>query len=102
MANLQGDYKGSCVACLQGTDSGVALVGEAEWLVAAIAFITKDPIEVAQKSVEVLMGWSPGMVASGECSMTIRVCEPCASKVGLPKPVLLIPGQEVPTMWHPS
>jgi hypothetical protein len=34
--NLQGDYRDSCVACLRGTDTGLAFYGEAEWVVAAL------------------------------------------------------------------
>ena len=36
---IDGTYDGSCVACLRGTDTGLAFTGEAEWIIAGMMML---------------------------------------------------------------
>jgi len=80
MANLQGNYKDSCVACLQGTDSGLSFVGEAEWIAAGLVKLG-IPTTEAIILVEDGLGSDPAMVA-GRLGLSFRVCQSCAEKAG--------------------
>lgn len=94
---------GLCLACLTPTDTALAFRGDAEFHIAAVMSITKDPIEIASKTYERASGADPGKVFDGVHDVIFRLCEECASRAKLPrKPVLLTPNAEIPTFVQPA
>lgn len=79
----RGDYRGSCAVCLQGTDTGLAFVGEAEWGAAGLQ-VLGIPSDQAAGMVSQATGSQPGMVPEGEVTIAVTVCSGCAGKAGLP------------------
>ena len=101
--NLQGTYRGSCVACLQGTDTALAFTGEAEWLVAGLVMLG-IPEDAASLMVEAFFkeqGAKPGMVLDGEWVMPVQVCAECVAKSAAPFPAPGIPSFGVPEIRQP-
>lgn len=79
--NLNGDYRDSCVVCLKGTDTGLAFVGEAEWVLAGLR-VLGVPDDQASETLGAVTGCQPGMVPDGEITVQLRVCETCAKATG--------------------
>jgi hypothetical protein len=97
--NLHGNYDGSCIACLRGTDSALGFQGEAEWIIAAIMHITGDPMEQAAETFRQVSGSAPGEVPDGIQTHVLRLCTECAARTSLPvAPVALTTDAEVPTL----
>lgn len=80
--NLQGNYKGSCLVCLQGTDTGLAFSGHAEWLIAGVEMlgVPKDQSVATVEGFFAEKGAQPGMVLDGEYTMFVRVCAACVER----------------------
>ena len=82
-AGLKGNYEGSCVSCLRGTDTAVGLTGEAEWMIAFFVAKLQLPIEEAVTMFSLATGCDPGKAPSGEFAVRITLCKECAEKAGL-------------------
>lgn len=79
---ISGDYRDSCVACFQGTDTGLAFVGPAEWAAAGLQ-VLGVPEDQADLLLLELTGCPPGMVPRGSITVGIRVCKACAASAGM-------------------
>ena len=103
-SNLQGDYNGSCVVCLRGTDTALAFTGEAEWLVAGLVNlgIPDDPACLMVEEFFKEQGAKPGMVLDGEHTMPVQVCAECVSKSAADFPAPGIPAFGVPNIGQPD
>ena len=89
--NLQGNYSGSCVMCLRGTDTALAFTGEAEWLIAGLINLglARDDANRTAFAMFEDMGCDPDMVPEGRQTFGVRVCAECVSKApysGFPSP----------------
>jgi len=76
---LDGTYRGACVVCLRGTDTGLAFSGEAEWAIAGLMGMG-IPQDEASLMVSNSTGCDPGMVPLGEVTVCVRVCQQCANR----------------------
>ncbi len=92
---LQGDYTGTCVACLTPTDTALGANGDAEWIIGFLVSLGIE-FEEALKTLE----WSEDSVPSGVIKKTFRVCKSCADRNGFPV-ALWIAGAEIPYITHP-
>ncbi len=72
-AGLHGDYRGACVSCLTGTDTGLVADGSAEWILAVL-----QSVGVPDDEAIAVMGWSQNVVPFGRLRRGIRVCQSCA------------------------
>lgn len=79
---IDGTYRETCVICLTGTDTGLALSGEAEWVAAALN-VMGMPMNEAAVLLSNETGCDPGCVPLGNITLTFRVCRACATKAGL-------------------
>ncbi len=75
--NLQGNYYGSCVVCLRGTDTGLGLTGPAEFVVAGMR-VLGIPTDDAEHLLAQETGMPVGRVPDGDMTMIFRVCSACA------------------------
>lgn len=95
---LQGSYSGSCVVCLRGTDTGFAVRGDAEAVIAALIAAgvpESEAYETAramwnEQGLEVAQGNLPG----GVHDAVVTLCKDDADRVGLP--VGLLASGELP------
>lgn len=93
--NLNGDYEGSCVGCLRGTDTGVSFAGPPEWVVAGLVTALGVEQDTAAAMVSDATGCTPGRVPEHEITLTFRACQECVSRKTSMK-VGLIASREVP------
>jgi hypothetical protein len=91
MPNLQGNYQGTCVSCLTPTDTGLALEGEPEFVIAGLTVFGIDQ-PIAAAIVEEHCGTAPGKVPDFDICMSIQVCQQCAARAHL-TPRLLAGGK---------
>jgi hypothetical protein len=70
---LRGDYTGSCLVCLRGTDTGMIVIGEPDWVAAARARLGL-PIDEA-----ITIGENDPV---GKQQYIFRVCSECADRSG--------------------
>ena len=85
--------KGSCTVCGLGTDTGIALTGEAEWAVAALMQFGIGQFD-ALITIGGATGCDPGKVPVGEFTLVVQVCAACCERSALPiKPGLIASGQ---------
>lgn len=84
---LSGDYRDSCVVCLQGTDTGLAFTGEAEWVIAGLVVLG---VPREQADATAFPDSDPGMVPDGTVTVGVRVCQSCVDASGTKMPVGLI------------
>lgn len=97
--------KGSCTICGRGTDTGVAIRGEAEWAHAALRTLGVPDWEIVNM-ISVITGCDLGKVPVGVFTMVITICEACCdrsvfAKRGL-KPVVLVHEAAVPVIDQPE
>ena len=97
---LDGTYGGSCVVCLNGCDTGLAFVGEAEWAMAGILALGV-PADQAQTMVVDKLALEygiaePGVVPGGDVTVGVSVCQPCVDKSGCGFPLGLTGTGQVP------
>jgi hypothetical protein len=78
---LRGTYEDSCVVCLRGTDTGLALVGVAEFVVAGHVRLGV-PENEAVAMISAATDCKPGVVPVGEFTVLVRVCQECADRTG--------------------
>jgi hypothetical protein len=74
-------YAGSCVSCMEGTDTGLVLDGDAEWIIGVMGVIG---ISIDQALAT--LRWTDDSVPAGRVQVPVRVCAGCAGprlKVGL-------------------
>jgi hypothetical protein len=104
--NLQGNYRGACIVCLKGTDTGLTFRGRAEWIYAGLHVlgIPEDQVGATLASAwrERGMDVPDDEVPRGEITETFRVCGECVSKTPFPEPALLIPGGPIPLIEEPA
>jgi hypothetical protein len=76
---LSGDYRGSCVICMRGTETAIGIRGAAE---AGIAFLCVLGLnaETANATFEAATGCDRGMVPTGINTWTFKLCEECVKK----------------------
>jgi len=91
---MQGDYHEACVICMRGTDSGMAFVGPAEMVVAALS-VLGVPDDEAALTAAAAWGTPPGTGPHGEFTTVLRVCQDCAKSS--PFKVGLLVGPTLPT-----
>jgi hypothetical protein len=89
-AGLDGSYRGSCVVCLQGTDTGLAVRGPAEAYLATLQ-VLGVPDDQAQTMLEDSSGSAPGTVPGGTLTLAARVCRPCVEASGTGLPLGVVP-----------
>jgi hypothetical protein len=94
---VQGTYEGSCVICLQGTDTGLQFIGEAEWLVAALMHLGVRNQEEAVAVVGHCFSCDPGRLPNGVVTMPVRLCESCLKKSDRRMQVGLVASGALPT-----
>ena len=84
-SGLHGDYTGSCVVCLNGTETAVAFEGEAEWVIAGFTVLgvmsDQSRATLAESAPE---RWQDGKVPAGRVTEAVRVCGDCAGRAGFP------------------
>jgi hypothetical protein len=96
---LKGNYEGSCVSCLRGTDTAVGLHGEAEWMIAFLVAKLHVPMDEAVTMFSVATGCDPGKAPRGEFAVRVTLCKECADKAGLEVGLQAdeaIPGYQMP------
>jgi hypothetical protein len=84
---LQGDYRGSCVVCLRGTDTGFAVRGPAEAVVAAV-IVAGVPESEAYETARAMWNEHGREVAEGDMpggvqDAVITLCKDDADRAGL-------------------
>jgi hypothetical protein len=77
MVGLNGDFRGTCIGCMRGTDTGLAFKGEAEWAIAGVV-ICGVPLDQAVVIVSDGLGVGGGEVPGGEVVFGVRCCHACA------------------------
>lgn len=84
MRGIDGTYAGSCVVCMHGTDTGLAVRGPAEAL-AALLEILGLPATQASAMVlyiaETEFGCKNGTVPAEDCTWALRLCRECAAPI---------------------
>lgn len=91
---------GSCVVCGQGTDTGIATYGEAEWHIAFLQTLGV-PTDEASEMHRALTDSPPDMVKTGAYQVVTRVCAQCFAKSPFhPRiaPVVILNGGTVPVI----
>jgi hypothetical protein len=99
---LNGTYEDTCVICLQGTDTGLALIGEGEWVIAGLEMLGV-PRDEAGDTASRAFGSPLGHVPIGQdLKVVVTVCAACVEKAGhgFPRPTPLFLG-EVPGVLQP-
>jgi hypothetical protein len=76
---LTGDYGESCTVCLRGTDTGLTLSGEPEWVIAALVNLGL-PQEQGLALLSSATGCEPGLVPDGGTAISLRLCGRCAQR----------------------
>jgi hypothetical protein len=75
---------GSCVICGQGTDTGFASKGQAEWHMVTLIMKLGLREEEASTLVSIGTGNEPGTVLDGRFVLGYELCGTCAEKRGVP------------------
>ena len=97
---LDGTYSGSCIVCLNGCDTGLAFVGEAEWGMAglhALGVPQEQAQQIVVEQLATLYGITEaGVVPVGDVTIGASVCKSCVSKSGTNFPLGLTAMGNVP------
>jgi hypothetical protein len=101
MTGLQGDYRGTCIVCLEPTDTGLAVRGEPEAAM-AVLMVLGVPGDQAAAVLPQALGCAPGMVPDGEVTVPFRVCARCAARLPGARVGLILAGAELPTVRVPA
>jgi hypothetical protein len=88
--------------CFRGTDTALALTGEAEWLIVALTKLGIPSCEEAAVMVADATGCDLGKVSCGRHTLRYRLCRRCAAASPLPWEVGLIASGEIPHYGSPS
>lgn len=91
---LQGSYRGTCVICLQPTDTALGFRGGPEWLAAGL-------MTLGMTDREAIAVYEQGPPRD---EMPVRVCRACvrACPADFPDPVPIIDGAELPCIGQPG
>jgi len=101
---------GSCVACGRGTDTALAVEGEAEWHVAFLGVLgipTDQAVDLAALTTGSQLGFAilgtHSKLPDGRFLKMYRVCVECVEKSGahLPRPVPAVEGADLPAVRQP-
>lgn len=99
---LDGTYTGSCVVCLNGCDTALAFVGEAEWSVAGLTVlgIPSDQAQtmVIEQLATVYGITEPDTVPDGDVTVAVSVCESCRDRSGAGFPLGLTSTGDIPAI----
>jgi hypothetical protein len=99
-SGLDGTHAGSCVVCLEGTDTGLAIVGDAEYAAAGLAAMgvpITEAIATIAVYAERALGFDQGTVPTGKQTWVLRVCRDCADRgEGFAAVSLIVPGASLP------
>jgi hypothetical protein len=95
---LRGSYRGSCVVCLRGTDTGFAVRGPAEAVIAAL-IVAGVPESEAYETARAMwneqgLEVAEGNIPSGVQDAVITLCTDDADRAGLS--VALLASGELP------
>ena len=74
---------GSCIVCGQGTDTGFASEGKAEWHTATLIVKLGLPEKEASTLVSISTGNEPGTVRDGRVVLGYKLCGTCAETRGV-------------------
>ncbi|GAA1961698.1 hypothetical protein [Amycolatopsis minnesotensis] len=77
--NIQGNYTGSCVACMKGTNTGLVLVGDAAFVSAGLIALG-IPQHQVQFVLAAATGHPDGELSAGEMPAVVRACASCARR----------------------
>jgi hypothetical protein len=93
---------GSCVVCGNGTDTALAVEGEAEWHIALLIELGVPEAE-APDVVSAGTNSDPGKVPAGRFKAVYRVCAACVERApaDFPAPVLFVEGGTMPMIVQP-
>lgn len=98
---VMGNYIGSCIVCMRGTDTALAVRGEAEAGIAAL-MVLGVPEGEAHSTAAVFFaeryGSGEGEVPGGVIDFPIQVCAECCRKSGTGWKPSLLP--EIPVYSH--
>ena len=99
---LNGDFTGTCVACINPTDTALGFRGTPEWCIAGLMCLGV-PQTQAEHMVDTEYGDAFGRLPD-PLAMVIRVCVECVEDLQpkFPRPGLFLPGHEVPGLVQPS
>ena len=89
---LDGTYWGSCVGCLRGCDTCVAVVGDVDW---HCAFLTVIGVPLEEAEAMIQAPWFP-ILAPDFPPVFYRVCTACAAKYPRLTARVAVPGADVP------
>lgn len=98
MVGVFGNYSGSCVSCMRGTDTALAFQGEIEWIAAALIHLGVPKIEAI---ATVRDPATPLEIVDGgtRYRTIVRVCEACAAVSTIPfKPTVIMDGADIPIL----
>lgn len=75
--NIHGNYHGACVACMTGTDTGLAFIGNAEFAAAGLIAlgIPQDQVPLILAAA---IGSTDGRLPEGDLPVVVRACASCA------------------------
>jgi hypothetical protein len=82
MTGIDGTSTGSCVVCMVGTDTGLAVLGRAEAAAAVLEVCGLSPeqaIATVEHFAEHELGCEPGTVPDGVQTWGFRLCAQCAA-----------------------
>jgi hypothetical protein len=100
---LNGDYEGTCAACMRPTDTGLVFRGVPEWAAAGLARLgvpEDQAVAIVLGHCAAAFGCEPGEVPDEPITMTVRACADCASGPGFPV-APLYEGAELPVVRQP-
>ncbi|QWF78675.1 hypothetical protein [Amycolatopsis sp. CA-230715] len=80
--NLHGNYAGSCVVCLKGTDTGLVFIGDAAFISAGLTALGIPKDQVVH-TLAAATGGVDGAHPAGDMPMGVRVCKSCARRADL-------------------
>lgn len=102
VSGLQGDHRGTCITCIQPTDTGLAFVGEAEWILAGFHVLGIPQDQALATLADGDPRFRPvGKVPNGRVTIALRVCGDCANRAKFPVG-LITAGGELPAVRQPS
>src|SRR4051812_39623849 len=81
---LNGDLRGTCIVCLTPTDTGFAVIGEAEALIAALRILGLEADDANRTAWELWREHDPtlpeGRAPVGRETYLLQICRRCAAR----------------------
>jgi hypothetical protein len=75
---LDGSYRGGCVVCLRGTDTGLVFYGEPEWAVAGLCVLGVPEDQASTVVIHAIGDPVNETVPDGVVACPVKVCAGCA------------------------